>query len=453
MRLKSTLFKNLPTFQKGEFIVATLLFVILVFSVLVENPSPESELWGTNYLFHLIIITVFYLSFLGLNFFVLPNLKAKRKIWLSVTIIVLIIATSFFLFPNLQSNVLIIGFSIYFGLKFAFPTEIMLAIIFYVLLIGWLMVAAVYAFAITIPGVLIPFSIAIYAYSYYRLIPKIRKDRYPFLRYVLRVFLITLVLSLPLGFLGTLLSGDDDIVGVIVLVNPLLQILITAPVSWKVYLDRKKEEEEFQQLKQNLGNSEAELNFLQSQINPHFLFNALNTLYGKAIQEKAETTAEGIQQLGDMMRFMLHENMKERIGLEKELEYLRNYIQLQRLRLDDNADFNFEVSLPEEVVSGLMISPMLLIPLVENAFKHGISFRKNSYIEIALEVKNTDLHFTVKNSKSIKNETDPEKDKSGIGLQNVKQRLKLLYPEKHQLKIEQTALEFIVNLNLELNTK
>ncbi len=204
-----------------------------------------------------------------------------------------------------------------------------------------------------------------------------------------------------------------------------------------------------QNLQKELGQSTAKLDFLRSQINPHFLFNALNTLYGTAIQENAERTGEGIQQLGDMMRFMLYENMQKKISLEREIEYLENYIHLQRLRTDINPNIVIQAQIQQQF-DYAQISPMLLIPFVENAFKHGISFREPSHIKIALERKGNTLYFDVYNSRHSKTENDPEKDISGIGLNNVKQRLQLLYPGKHELLIRENSKEFFVHLNVVL---
>jgi two-component system, LytTR family, sensor kinase len=194
----------------------------------------------------------------------------------------------------------------------------------------------------------------------------------------------------------------------------------------------------------------ANMDFLRSQINPHFLFNALNTLYGTALQETAERTGEGIQKLGDMMRFMLHENHQETIHVEREKEYLVNYVDLQMLRIKDqeNIDINFNRS---ESTCGGMIAPMLLVPFVENAFKHGISFQKKSWIKISLRCLDGSVHLDVNNSIHRKDQDDPEYKASGIGLENVRQRLKLLYPDKHDLIIRENELEFFVHLSIKLN--
>ena len=138
-----------------------------------------------------------------------------------------------------------------------------------------------------------------------------------------------------------------------------------------------------------LGKTSADLKLLQSQINPHFLFNVMNTLYGIAIQENAERTSTGIQQLGDMMRFMLHENQQDHILLIREIAYIKEYIALQKLRIADLPSIQITVELPpEDQIEDQQIAPMLLIPFIENAFKHGISLNIPSWIRIYLSVEN-----------------------------------------------------------------
>lgn len=193
----------------------------------------------------------------------------------------------------------------------------------------------------------------------------------------------------------------------------------------------------------------ANLSFLRSQINPHFLFNALNTLYGTSLQENAERTSEGIQKLGDMMRFMLHENNQDKIPLEREKEYLVNYVDLQMLRIKDQENIDILFSRNQEACTG-EIAPMLLIPFVENAFKHGISFQSKSWVKISLRCLAGSVHLDVNNSIHRSNEEDPERKASGIGLQNVRQRLELLYPGKHELVIRENEMEYFVHLSIQL---
>jgi two-component system, LytTR family, sensor kinase len=293
-------------------------------------------------------------------------------------------------------------------------------------------------------------TVIIYTYSYHFLIPASLEKRSPYRSYAWKIILLLLVSILPAGLLALLITRNDDISFGISSFNAAFQLFLTVPVSWIVFTRMTKGNEELYVLKKQLGQTHASFDFLRSQINPHFLFNALNTIYGTAIQEKAERTSESIEKLGDMMRFMLQENIQEKIALSREIDYLNNYISLQKLRTDINPIIQIEAVI-EQPVQPVQIAPMLLIPFVENAFKHGISFRQASYIRISLELRNHTLFFDVYNSKHVRPDNDPEKSQSGIGLANVKQRLQLLYPKKHELVIRETAKDFFVHLTIELS--
>ena len=299
-------------------------------------------------------------------------------------------------------------------------------------------------------SLIIPFAILLYGYSFYRLIPRSRQRRWPLLRYLVKIMLLLAVAFVPMmATLATITQHEDTAAGII-LFNTFFQLLITAPVSWMLFKRQIKGEEEVTHLQKELGQSHANLGFLRSQINPHFLFNALNTLYGTALQEGSERTAQGIQMLGDMMRFMLHENHQHKILLSREIDYLRNYIELQSLRTSSSPNITIETRI-EDVSENKFIAPMLLIPFVENAFKHGISLQRKSWIRISLHTEGDTVYFDVYNSTHTKHELDPERDKSGIGLENVRQRLALLYPDRHELVIRQTPLEeFFVHLTVRL---
>lgn len=228
-----------------------------------------------------------------------------------------------------------------------------------------------------------------------------------------------------------------------------MNLFVVTPVSWWYYESNKEGILRLRVVETELVKSRADLQFLRSQINPHFLFNALNTLYGTALQEKAERTSEGIQKLGDMMRFMLHENNRDFIQMDKEIEYLRNYIDLQKLRTQSSPQILIEDNISEKNCDH-QIAPMLLIPLVENAFKHGISLEEPSWIKINLECSTDYILFEVRNSIHTKAGDDPEKSKSGIGFKNVQERLKLLYPDRFQLSVDDNANEFYVRLSIKI---
>ncbi len=189
--------------------------------------------------------------------------------------------------------------------------------------------------------------------------------------------------------------------------------------------------------------AEAELNFLKSQINPHFLFNSLNSVY--FLIDKNNADARGaLHKFSGMLRYQLYEMNGDKVPVEKEIDYLKDYIDLQKLRKDEHYAVEFSCS---PGVKGFSIEPLLLIPFVENAFKH-ISHHKNqlNFIKLSLGMKNGSLHFMLENSKeAIEKSTDRH---SGIGLSNVRRRLDLLYPGKHDLKISNGIDSFKVDLTI-----
>ncbi len=194
---------------------------------------------------------------------------------------------------------------------------------------------------------------------------------------------------------------------------------------------------------------ESELKLLKAQLNPHFLFNTLNNLYGLSVV-KSDKLPDLMLQLSDLLRYSLYETKEVFVSLEKEIGYLENYISLERIRLEKKTTINFIV---KGNVIEKQIAPMLLIVFVENAFKHlGNEKDKKSCVAISLEVIENTLHFKCKNSfNTIKIiEEDLEKGKSGIGLTNVKKRLALIYPEVHKLSIIEDEDFFNVDLTLDL---
>lgn len=188
--------------------------------------------------------------------------------------------------------------------------------------------------------------------------------------------------------------------------------------------------------------AEAELSFLKSQINPHFLFNSLNAVYFLISKENTEAR-QALHKFSDMLRYQLYEMKGAKIPIEKELNYLKDYVDLQKLRKDENYSVEFSCS-PD--VKGFSIEPLLLIPFVENAFKH-ISHRahKTNYVKLDISRSNGHFNFTIENSKEAERTTETH---GGIGLNNVKRRLELLYPGKHELQIHNSADRYEVHLKL-----
>ena len=191
--------------------------------------------------------------------------------------------------------------------------------------------------------------------------------------------------------------------------------------------------------------AEAELNFLKSQINPHFVFNSLNSVYF-LINKNNPEAREALHKFSEMLRYQLYEMNEEKVPIEKEVRYLKDYMDLQQLRKDENYAVQFHCATD---VKGFYIEPLLLIPLVENAFKH-ISHHndKTNFVKVDMNRENGSFIFGIENSKENLPTTELH---GGIGLQNVKRRLELLYPGKHELRIRETGDHFSVHLNLRLS--
>ncbi len=231
----------------------------------------------------------------------------------------------------------------------------------------------------------------------------------------------------------------------------LVLFILPSSVGLVTVIIRRLSFAETHQLQTQVLRKTTELDTLRSQVNPHFLFNALNTLYAIALKENGNKTANGIQKLGDMMRFMLHENNQERIPLRKEIEYLHNFLDLQRMRLDEGHKIEIRVNI-QEPETERYLAPMLLNPFLENAFKHGISLREPSWIFITMTLDSTKLYFKVHNSLHQKKGEDPEKNASGLGLKNVRKRLDLLYLNRYTLDIQATEQDYFVSLILEIDS-
>lgn len=189
---------------------------------------------------------------------------------------------------------------------------------------------------------------------------------------------------------------------------------------------------------------EMELNYLKAQVNPHFLFNSLNSIYSLSRKQSLETP-DLVMQLSELLRYQLESSKKETVLLKEELEFIENYLLLEEKRLSKRCTIEFLI---DGNVSGLRISPMLLIPFVENAVKHGAqSTNEQSIIDISASIKNSTLHFCVDNSKPHKVSS---LKRTGLGLENVRRRLNLLYPNSHVLEIDDKEKGYRVNLSIDL---
>jgi two-component system LytT family sensor kinase len=497
---------NTKDLNKVEFWIASLLYGYSILSLITTGSAEDNVIphqfedagIGFNYtsnffLPELFRYSILYFSFLLLNFCCLPPLYKKINTGLNVVLTLLVFIFSGFVISIAQTyskayllveyddidraynKIFFSGFSyaawlvlligIYVGLKKLIiylvehdendqhnrmKLEISFGAAFW--FVGVLLwIAGGADFEVILGWTLVVFAaIFLLFFALYYQIPLTLEQQKPYRSYYGKLTIITLILTLPICLIAALLSRNDAIAPIVMVIHVGTQLLIIAPLAWYIYKKRGETADQIFWLKKELRKSDASLGFLKSQINPHFLFNALNTLYGTALQENAERTGEGIQTLGDMMRFMLQENMQDKISLTRDIEYLNNYIALQKLRTSTSVDIVINTEI-EEAFTASNISPMLLIPFVENAFKHGISLQSPSHIKITLQTKDNTLYFDVHNSIHLKADGDPEKLVSGIGLENVKQRLNLLYPKKHELIIRESAKEFFVHLTLNLD--
>ncbi|WP_100610711.1 sensor histidine kinase [Confluentibacter lentus] len=235
--------------------------------------------------------------------------------------------------------------------------------------------------------------------------------------------------------------------------EPILRFKLIGPIAFNILLvvtgtalrvytewnrnERKKKEIEVQK-------SSTELHFLKHQLSPHFLFNSLNSIYSLTTK-KSNDAPEAVITLSELMRYMLYETNNEFVPLKSELHYIQNYLKLQRLRIANNENVTLNI---HGSILNQKIRPLLLISFIENAFKYGTDFKGNTEVKIEINILGNELQF---NCINLIGNRKTDKDSSGIGLQNTKERLELLYPEKHELLIAESPNKFTVNLTLKLD--
>ena len=190
----------------------------------------------------------------------------------------------------------------------------------------------------------------------------------------------------------------------------------------------------------------SELDSLKNQINPHFLFNGLNTLYGLSINDDVRTS-DAIMKLSEIMRYVLYDCNTEKVDIEKEIVYINNYIEFGKLRRRSLEDITFNI---QGNIEGKKVVPLLLIPFIENAFKHGVdTHTENPYLHVGINIHQNHMVFICENS--LKGGKSEVRKDSGIGLANVKRRLELLYPQKHSLEMQNGQTRYRVELKLDLS--
>lgn len=288
-----------------------------------------------------------------------------------------------------------------------------------------------------IPVILIDLAL----YFPFTLVPYLLLHRFYPSRVAMAILLI--VMSLPVIFYGCYImdemkTGRDLRLKNYFLTNIAYAFLYTV-YGIVFYFIRYAQFKELEQKDMVIQNRQSELSFLRSQINPHFLFNSLHNIYSLMYQNSAGAQ-EAILGLSDLLRYMLYD-ASEKVPLQKEIDYITKYIDLQRIRFDHPIRANMHIT---GDTAALQISPLLLIPFVENAFKHGDFSGPSEGVDITIHAGPRNIYFHCVNKKG-----HGLKDAAGgIGLQNVQRRLALLYPDKHSLKIDNAANHFTINLEL-----
>lgn len=292
------------------------------------------------------------------------------------------------------------------------------------------------------------FSVANFYIVYFGFIPwflKSKKKYSVLIVFALFIFLFTMGRTGGMRFLGEALDIDHkffmrkeyrELFNTMVFC--IYPILIKITENW--IIDQKLKAELINQ-KQS-----SELALLKFQLSPHFLFNTLNNIYS-LVYQKSDNAPEAVMKLSEIMRYMLYDTSTDKVPLDKEITYLRSFNELQQLRIKNENFVQMEV---EGTTSNIFITPMLLIPFVENAFKHGDKKVESPGIRIHIKVENKTVYFTSKNFLA-KDSVRQKDDVGGIGLQNVKRRLDLLYPDKYTLLIEEEDNLYNVKLTLDLN--
>lgn len=287
------------------------------------------------------------------------------------------------------------------------------------------------------------FRVALFYANAYIFIPRLIYKRKS-LQYAIALILSLLILAVCDRLFFTLFVPDVKYVvwNFFVFNLPVFVFIVITSAAFRLIRDRVEENQRNKE--REAENLKSELSFLRSQISPHFMFNVINNIVALA-RKKSDLVEPSLIKLSSLMRYFLYESNAEKVPLDKEVEYLESYISLQQQRFGKNVSIHLEAS---NIDGNYEIEPMLLIPFVENAFKHGALYKGSTIIK--LNAKEGQLHFSLSNpydemSNEIKDET------SGIGLVNVQRRLNLLYNKRHSLSIEKNDGQFLVSLELKLH--
>ena len=284
--------------------------------------------------------------------------------------------------------------------------------------------------------------IFIFYLNYYFLYPTYFKKK-RIREYVLLCIVTSVIFTTIYGIVRSYLNDLQASFALFIFVKSFVSLAVIALSTFsRLMVDTIKQKREEQQ--RETENLKTELSFLRSQVSPHFMFNVLNSLVAM-IRQKSDQLEPVVMELSNLMRYMLYESDEEKVSLKTEVEYLMSYIRIQLIRFSADVELKLDIQhdLPDK-----LIEPMLLIPIVENAFKHGIGMIDHPVITIRLWYNKGELGLTVKN-KFNAHYTRSEKRNSGIGLENLKKRLSLLYPD-HTLSVYQDGEWFKVSLLLKI---
>ncbi|MBS1596310.1 MAG: sensor histidine kinase [Bacteroidetes bacterium] len=215
------------------------------------------------------------------------------------------------------------------------------------------------------------------------------------------------------------------------------QFLVVLLFSGMLKINNRWKEAERQRLT-------ADLSFLKAQVNPHFFFNSLNSIYSLALM-RSDKTAPAVVKLSGMMRYVIVDAAMDHVSLDKEVQYIEDYVEMQRVRLGDTMSLAYKADIS---TPGLQISPLMLIPFVENAFKYGVNPEEESPIRLEISTSGRNLIMILENRKVVR--SLGENLRGGVGIVNVRSRLKLLYPGKHDLLIKEDSDKFSVYLSITL---
>ncbi|PQJ21493.1 hypothetical protein BSU00_05030 [Tenacibaculum sp. SG-28] len=302
---------------------------------------------------------------------------------------------------------------------------------------------------------LMPITVGIGYFFYFYLIPTYntaQKQGY-FLLYTLYTFVVSFFLIIISIFFGLIFSSNllkENVIpltkGVIFIIFGVYFVLVITIILGMIVQNYtanfKTEELKRRYLETKLQLKEQELRFLKMQIHPHFLFNTLNTLYGFALK-KAEETPEMILKLSNLLDYILYQVEKPSVLLTDEVTHIENYIALEKMRFQKGLQMHITKNIANK---NLCVAPMLLLPFVENAFKHGRQINNVLHIHISIESRDENIAFTIKN-----NAKKTKKEGNGIGLENIRKRLIMHYQNKHTLAIKRDENTFEVKLKINCN--